>query len=70
MSRTIYRNDRNENKYLDVVRYADGHNYVDQYMAWGSVVNYNGGKMGRRHRRRVNKRLLNEILADYTEVIG
>lgn len=44
MERKIYRNTRNGNKYLEVVRYACGHYHVAQFMQWGEIRNYTGGR--------------------------
>lgn len=66
MKKTIYRNNRNSHKFIEVVRYGCGHYYAVQFMQWGSVVNKLGSRTGRRFR--FCKGTLKEILSDYTEV--
>ena len=68
MEEKIYRNTRNGNKFLEVVRYACGHYHVAQFMQWGEIRNYTGGRMGRRRRTRWTKTDLKVLLNDYTEV--
>lgn len=68
MEEKIYRNTRNGNKFLEVVRYACGHYHVAQFMQWGEIRNYTGGRMGRRRRTRWTKADLKALLDDYTEV--
>ena len=62
----VYRNNRNENKFIEVVRYASGNYYAVQFMKWGDVVNKLGSRTGKRFRFR--KGTLDEILSDYTKV--
>lgn len=62
----VYRNTRNENKFIEVVRYASGNYYAVQFMKWGDVVNKLGSRTGKRFRFR--KGTLDEILSDYTKV--
>ena len=62
----VYRNNRNENKFIEVVRYASGNYYAVQFMKWGAVVNKLGSRTGKRFRFR--KGTLDEILSDYTKV--
>ena len=62
----VYRNTRNENKFIEVVRYASGNYYAVQFMKWGDVVNKVGSRTGKRFRFR--KGTLDEILSDYTKV--
>ena len=66
MQRKIYQNKRNNDKYLEVVRYRCGHYYVVQFMKWGSLVNKLGSRTGRRGR--WSKEYLDILLKDYTEV--
>ena len=61
-----YRNNRNENKYIEVVRYGCGHYHVVQFMKWGSLINKIGSRTGRRSR--WTKEHLQELLEDYTRV--
>ncbi len=68
MEEKIYRNTRNGNKFLEVVRYACGHYHVAQFMQWGEIWNYTCGRMGRRRRTRWTKTDLRVLLSDYTEV--
>lgn len=66
MERKIYRNNRNENKYLEVVHYGCGHYHVVQFTKWENIVNKLGTLTGRRHRWR--KANLQDLLEDYHEV--
>lgn len=66
MKKTIYMNNRNSHKFIEVVRYGCGHYYAVQFMRWGQVVNKLGSRTGRRFR--FTKGTLNEILEDYTAV--
>ena len=50
MTKTIYRNNRNENKFIEVVRYDCGHYHAVQFMKWGDIVNRLGSRTGRRFR--------------------
>ena len=63
----IFRNKRNENKYVDVKRSKCGHYYIVQYMIFENqdvtIINYTGCK--RRRFSRVSKRTLLSILEDY-----
>ena len=65
---TVYQNNRNKNKYLDVKKTKCSHFYIRQYMYWkeNGVQNFIGNKKG--HFSRVTrKNILNELLNDYTE---
>ena len=73
MKITIYRNKRNENKYLEIHNDGHYHNTVRQYMYWkytkkGVVIsetkNFTGD--GVLHRWRIGN--LRELLEDYEEV--
>lgn len=64
--KTIYQNKRNENKFIEVVRYSCGHYYAVQFMQWGDIVNKLGSRTGRRFRFR--KGSIGSILEDYTKV--
>lgn len=66
MQRQIYRNKRNEDKYIEVIHYDDGHYYAVQFMRWGTIVNKLGSRTGRRGRWRKAK--LVELLDDYKEI--
>lgn len=60
----IFRNLKNPNKYIEVVRYKCGHFYVRQFMHWDNgVTNYLGTKRGGHFR--MTARTLCPILADY-----
>lgn len=68
-----FQNRRNENKFIETKKYADGHQVARQYMKWdtpeGTVKNYNGAKdwkNGRWHRTTQNTRDM--MLEDYDEV--
>lgn len=63
MTRTIYQNNLNADKYLEVIRYGCGHYHIVQFMRWGSIVNKIGSRTGRRCR--WTKRNLQELLQDY-----
>ena len=66
-TRDTFRNLRNPNKYIEVVRYKCGHFYVVQYMKWDNgVINYMGTKRGGHFR--MTARTLCPILADYQQV--
>lgn len=62
MKKALYRNKRNANKYIELVRYGCGHYYAIQKMIWGDVVS-SGGR-----RSRFNKDTIDSILEDYEEV--
>ena len=64
-----YRNNRNENKYIDVKRTVDRHYMWRQRMSWSNgVTNYLGGHpKGGFHR--VRKSWMDEVMEDYTEVM-
>ena len=73
MKITVYRNKRNENKYLEVHNDGHYHNTVRQYMYWkyikkgvliSETKNFTGD--GILHRWRIGN--LRELLADYEEV--
>ena len=73
MKITVYRNKRNENKYLEVHNDGHYHNTVRQYMYWkyikkgvliSETKNFTGD--GILHRWRIEN--LRELLADYEEV--
>lgn len=64
MEKKIYRNKRNENKYIELVHYGCGHYYAIQFMKWGNIVNRNGGN----RRFRFTKNFIMSILEDYTLV--
>lgn len=67
MKRTeVYRNKRNGNKYIEVVRYSSGNYYAVQYMRWGDTVNKLGSRTGRRFR--FTKASLVNILEDYEKI--
>lgn len=75
MKQMIYRNLRNENKYLEVVRYDCGHYYMRPFMQWITPVTLSNGYVmagvrnnlgGRDDRFRVQKRnYLSWFLNDY-----
>lgn len=72
----IYQNKRNDNKFIEVRRYADGHyvwkQYITRYISTSFLgVNYVGCSFKRVHIgtwHRVSKRTLEEVLADYSRV--
>lgn len=68
----LYRNKRNENKYIEVKKSADGHTYYRQFMFWntdtGSVKNYSGSRTNRGRYHRTTLETLNKILDDYVLV--
>ena len=65
----IWKNKRNENKYIFIKRYADGHYYFKQVMKWDNGVENPLGQ-GLHHNRffRVRKWWLNQIAEDYYRV--
>ena len=68
----LYRNKRNENKYIEVKKTSDGHTWFRQFMYWntpeGSVKNYSASKTNRGRYHRVRQDTLNMILEDYEPV--
>lgn len=70
MKTYIFRNKRNENKYIEVKVYKDGHIYVKQFMKWyttrGIVKNYLASRSNKGRAYRYNKNSLSELLEDYT----
>ena len=66
MKKTIYRNNRNSNKFIEGVRYKSGNYYAVQFMPWGNVGNKLGSRTGRRFR--FTKKTLMSVLEDYTEI--
>ncbi len=69
---TLYRNNRNENKYIETRKIRDGHTEYRQFMFWdtdrGPVKNYMGSKTNRGRWHRTSQASLNKMLEDYTEV--
>lgn len=68
----LYRNNKNENKYIEVKKSKDGHTWMRQFMYWnmpeGTVKNYNGSKTNRGRYHRVTLETLAKILEDYDSV--
>lgn len=62
----IYRNKRNENKYLEVHNDGYGHNTVKQFLKWKNGVKY---LTGDRCLHRWKKSNLNVLLEDYELVV-
>ena len=65
----IYRNNRNENKYISVKHWNDGHYGVMQFMKWGDIINPTGCTLrsnGKHHR--YTKKSLELLLEDYTKI--
>lgn len=64
----LFRNNRNEHKYLEVViRKGDNHYYYKNFMHWDNgVTNILGWK--RNAYRKITRGSLAEILEDYTEI--
>ena len=66
-----YRNNRNENKYMQAKKYKDGHTYSRQFMKWdtpeGTVVNDYGSVTNRGRFHRTNQNMLRDQLEDYTD---
>lgn len=60
----LFRNKRNENKYIEV--HSDGHyhNTVRQFMSWGNGVK---NLLGDKKLHRIRKKVLEEMLEDYKE---
>lgn len=64
---TVYRNKRNQNKYIEVHNDGYYHNSVKQYMSWDNgVKNLTGDR--KLHRWRVEN--LKDLLEDYEVVKG
>lgn len=72
VTETVYQNNDNPNKFVEVKKGSDGHSYVRQYMKWdtehGTVKNYNASKSNRGRYHRATQKTINQILEDYTEV--
>lgn len=78
MKRSVWMNNTNQHKFIEVVRYKCGHFYVCQYMEFigfdyetgGAklIRNYTGAIRNRRCRRRWTKKNLDELLMYYEEV--
>ena len=72
VSYQLYRNNRNENKYIEVRKLSDGHSEYRQFLFWdtdrGPVKNYYTSKsnMGRWHRG--TQESVKKILEDYIPV--
>lgn len=70
MKHRVYRNKRNEHKYIEVKIYNDGHVYIKQFMFWytstGVVLNYLASRTNKGTAHRITKKSLNELLEDYT----
>lgn len=60
----IYRNKRNENKYIEVHNDGHYHNTVRQFMQWNNIKNLLGDKNLHRWR----SKNLKELLEDYEEI--
>ena len=69
MVQKIYRNKYNENKYISVKHFSDGHYGVMQFMKWGDIINPTGCTLrsnGKHHR--YTKKSLELLLDDYIEI--
>lgn len=67
-----YRNNRNENKYLEVHKDGHGHNTVRQFMQWnwrrnGKLISYTRNYNGDCLLHRWRKENLKNLLTDYTK---
>lgn len=60
----IYRNKRNENKYIEIHNDGYYHNSIKQYMKWGEIKNLLGDRCLHRWR----KENMEELLKDYEEI--
>ena len=67
MIKAMYQNNRNENKFIEVVRYNCGHYHAVQFMRVGNIINRLGSRTGRRFRW-YKKPLLELLNEDYHEV--
>ena len=67
MIKAMYQNNRNENKFIEVVRYNCGHYHAVQFMRFGNIINRLGSRTGRRFRW-YKKPLLELLNEDYHEV--
>lgn len=65
----LYRNKKNENKYVEVKRTPDGHTWFRQFMFWntdrGPVKNYYTSKSNKGRYHRVRLDWLEQLLEDY-----
>lgn len=69
MNMIILRNKRNENKYIYLKHYKDGHYYFKQVMKWDNGVENPLGQSLRHNRfYRIRKWWINQIKDDYEEV--
>lgn len=68
----LYRNKRNEHKYVEVKHTPDGHTWFRQFMAWnlptGQVKNYYASKSNKGRYQRVRQEWLKQLLEDYEPV--
>lgn len=73
METKLYRNNRNENKFIEVRRYGCGHYVWKQSIRHPevNVINYNGYSLKRSHVgvwHRQRKGTIQEVLKEYNEV--
>ena len=70
MIKRVYRNKKNEHKFIIVKIYKCGHVYIKQFMFWysstGPIINYLGSRSNKGTAHRISKRTLSEILEDYS----
>lgn len=68
---TLYRNNRDENKYIETRRTKDGHTEYRPFTYWdtnrGPVKNYQGSVTNRGRWHRTSQASLSKMLEDYTE---
>lgn len=62
---TIYRNNRNKNKYVEIHNDGHYHNSVKSYMEWSNGVK---NLLGDKRLHRWKKKNLQELLEDYTKI--
>ena len=62
---TIYRNNRNENKYIEIHNDGHYHNSVKAYLKWNNGVK---NLLGDKRLHRWKRENLNELLEDYTRL--
>lgn len=64
----LFRNKRNENKYIVVAVYGnDGHYYYKNFMHWDNGVTNPLGTVGKSYRK-IHRQSLSEALSDYEQI--
>lgn len=63
---TLYQNKRNPHKFIELIRYSDGHYYWRQYISRAGVVNYTT----KRYARVTKSTFLPVLTEDYQLFVG